>query len=188
MINKKVRISETLTRATVILFGATAFSYFTGIIFQIILAHYFGISPEMDAYQFAFSLYDVITVMIGVTIQVILIPIYIKLLHEKNDVSVEEFTSTIFTVIFILATSISITGYILFPIIITKFTKFFGGNAQLARDLLRVFSTLIIPSTLSALIVSILNARKHFSTPAILNALLGILPICLILIAANVLG
>jgi len=186
--NKKLPISENLTRATVILFTATAFSYFTGIIFQIILAYYFGISPEMDAYQFAFSLYDVITAMTGVTIQVIVIPIYIKLIHGKNDTSIEDFTSTIFTVIFILITGISITGFILSPIIIEKFTGLLGRNVKLARDLLSAFSLLIIPSTLLTLMVSILNARKHFSTPAIINALFGILPICLILIGVNFLG
>lgn len=157
-----------------------------GFIRQIAIARTFGLSPELDAFNAANNLPDLIFVLIsGGALAVALIPVLSEYLESKGRQDAWDLFSRIANLVFLVTAGLSILVAIFADQLVTwrlGIAPGFGTEQQaLVADLMRLnlFATLLL--SMGGLVIAGLQANQYFLLPALapsmydLGALFGVL-------------
>lgn len=155
--------------STIIVTAIGGVSQVIGFFIPILIADLYGVSAEVDAYYFSISVPNlVIGIIIGGSIKIIFIPIYIKE-QANNPDKLRDFVNQVFT--FLLILSIVIAGLIAF---LTKFGLFNFIVDESTSHLVNkyvLYTLPLIPLTITfQFFNAIYNAHQKFALLEVANA------------------
>jgi len=157
-----------------------------GFVRQVMMARTFGLSTELDTFNAANNLPDLLFILIsGGTLGVALIPVLSEYLEKRGRPQAWELFSRIANLVFVVTAGFSILVAVFAePLVRSELGVAPGFNAQqqdLVVELMRLNLLATLLFSLSGLVMAGLQANQHFLLPAIapsmydLGALFGIL-------------
>ncbi|HEX5369266.1 MAG TPA: murein biosynthesis integral membrane protein MurJ, partial [Dehalococcoidia bacterium] len=156
---------------------ATGFmgSRLLGLLRSVIIAQAFGTRPELDAYWVAFRLPDVVfQLLAGATLASAFIPTFANVRARKGDEAAWKLASSVLNLVLIATIVFALIAFILAPKLVPLMApglKDEGGpNSDLqglAVNLTRLMLISPVLFAVSGMFMGILNARRHFLTPAL---------------------
>ncbi len=162
------RISnKTVARAAGVILAISIMGRLLGFVREQVIAARFGTSTLTDSYLMAFTLPNLIYVIIGGALATALIPVFTELTVKSGKDTASRMTSTII--------NLSVLGMILLcglgiwaaPILIAGIAPGFSGETRiLTIELSRIMFPCILFMALSLLLGAILNSLKNFAVPA----------------------
>ncbi|KUG04979.1 putative peptidoglycan lipid ii flippase murj [hydrocarbon metagenome] len=162
------RISnKTVARAAGVILAISIIGRLLGFVREQVIAARFGTSMLTDSYLMAFTLPNLIYVIIGGALATALIPVFTELAVKSGKQTASRMTSTII--------NISILGMVLLcglgiwaaPTLVAGIAPGFSGETRLLTiELSRIMFPCILFMALSLLLGGILNSLKNFAVPA----------------------
>jgi putative peptidoglycan lipid II flippase len=181
--------TQTWMSATLILISCTIISKFFGFFREILIAKNFGVSAEVDAYMVSLMLPALIGSGIGSTFGISLIPLYHKILTNKGIVEANKQIRTVFTVSSIISiVFVSLLYFMPKLIIKTIAPSLPPSTSELAVELIRWLSVMILGLSLFYLSSSIYNALHHFKIPAFTDLASNICVILFLILFSSLWG
>ena len=134
---------------------------------EAIIAYYFGVSSDVDAYTIAITIPVTLFAVVSVSIQSIVIPIYSDLLYNKGVDESRKYISNLITVITIFSSGIIVLCEIFASPLISIFALGFTNEVHdLAVNLLRICMPTVLFAVLDKVVVGVLNVHKSFIFPS----------------------
>lgn len=134
---------------------------------EAIIAYYFGVSSDVDAYTIAITIPVTLFAVVSVSIQSIVIPIYSDLLYNKGVDESRKYISNLITVITIFSSGIIVLCEIFASPLISIFAPGFTNEVHdLAVNLLRICMPTVLFAVLDKVVVGVLNVHKSFIFPS----------------------
>jgi putative peptidoglycan lipid II flippase len=176
--------------ATFIVIILTLFSKISGLVRDQVMAGYFGISYETDAFTWAYFIPNLFRVLFAESIIIAaFIPVYTLYLKKGDKKEINDFVSSV-TNIFILAfVIISILIFIFSTPIGLLLSKISGNNMDIAgfASMNRIMIFSLVVMSISGLIASVLNSHNIFTIPAVAPIVMNIVSIIsVVLLAKNI--
>lgn len=135
---------------------------------EAVVANYFGVSKEVDAYTIALQVPVVLFSFVAVAIQSVVVPIYSDLLYNKSQEDANKFASNLLFNVLLFASGFFLLGEIFASGIIYVFAPGFEKETHdLATELLRITMPTIFFSLIAQVYTAILNVYKRFILPSI---------------------
>ena len=161
-----------------------------GFVRQIIIARQFGLSPELDAFNAANNMPDLLFALIsGGALAIAFIPVLTETLHKHDRQAAWDLFSRIANLMFLITGGIALVLAILAgPIVQRVITPGFSlEQQQLVTQIMRLDLIATLIFSLSGLVIAGLQANQHFLLPAMAPAMydLGMLFGVLILAPEN---
>ncbi len=167
--------SQSLTFAALILFLATLFSRLLGFMREMVIAHYFGASAQTDAFLVAFIVPGIIANLVSLAVVAALIPVFTEYHIKHGEEEAWKMTSTIINLLLFALILGSLFTALAAPFIISLIGPGLSkATRELAESLVRVMSPAILFMGLAGLTTALLNAYKHFFSPAFAGLFLNI--------------
>jgi putative peptidoglycan lipid II flippase len=164
--------------ATVIVIIVTLLSKVSGLVRDQIMAGYFGMSYDTDAYTWAFFIPNLFYILFAQSLIIAaFIPVYSSYIKEKTRQEVETFVSSVTNIMIIFFILISLMLFIFSPQIGTLLSKIAGSQLDIAKFVImnRIMSFSVLMLSISGLTTGILNAHNLFTLPALAPFILNIL-------------
>ena len=154
---------------------------------EAVIANYFGISEDVDAYTIAIQIPVILFSFIAVAIQSVVVPLYSDLLYNKNKSDADMFASNLITIVIVGTTIFCILGEIFASGIVCIFAPGFSDETNtLSSNLLRITLPTVFFSLTTKIFTAILNVQKKYVFPELsLIVLNGILILTIVLIHAK---
>lgn len=134
---------------------------------ETVVANYFGVSMEVDAYTIALQVPVILFSFVAVAIQSVIVPLYSELLYNKGRKESDSFASNLTITVLLFAGIFFIVGEIFAGGIIYVFAPGFGQEAHdLATELLRITLPTIFFSLITQVFTAVLNVHKKFILPS----------------------
>jgi putative peptidoglycan lipid II flippase len=159
-----------IARAATVVMIAFTLSRLVGLVRQMVIAGQFGTALEMDAYQAAFRLPDLIfQLMAGGALGSAFIPTFTGYLSREDRAGAWRMASAIVNLLLLLLTLTAILGAWVAPWLVERVVApgFDPATAALTARLMRVMLISSVIFGLSGVIMGALNAHQHFLLPAI---------------------
>lgn len=171
-----------LLRAAATVSGLTLLSRVTGLVREILQARIFGAGIEMDAYNVAFRLPNLLRRMFaeGAFSQAF-VPILAEVNAREGEARVRALLSHVASALFWVLLAVSIAGVIAAPVLVWIIASGFGRESasfELATMLTRVMFPYILFMSLVAFAAGVLNTFHRYSVPAFAPVLLNVSLIC----------
>ena len=169
---------RSIVRAAGVVGGATVISRVLGLVRDAVLAFLFGATPAADAFFVAFRIPNLMRQLFGEgALASSFVPVYTDILEHQGKDEARRFTDGLFTLVFFLLAAISVAGVLLAPTVVRCIAYGFDpGSDQF--NLTVLLTRWMFPYTLlicvAALGMGLLNAHRHFLTPALAPALLNV--------------
>ncbi len=162
------RISnKTVARAAGVILAISIIGRLLGFVREQVIAARFGTSMLTDSYLMAFTLPNLIYVIIGGALATALIPIFTELMVRSGRQAASRMTSTIINVSVLGMVLLCGLGIWAAPILIAGIAPGFSGETRLLTiELSRIMFPCILFMALSLLLGGILNSLKNFAVPA----------------------
>jgi putative peptidoglycan lipid II flippase len=146
-----------------------------GLLRSVIIAHNFGTSPELDAYWVAFRLPDLVfQLLAGATLASAFIPTFVQLRARSGDEAAWRLASSILNLVLIATAVFAAAAFVLAPTVLPLLAPGLGEESgreeemqALAVELTRIMLLSPLLFAVSGMFMGILNARRHFLTPAL---------------------
>lgn len=146
-----------------------------GVLRTVAIARAFGASPELDAYQVAFRIPDLIfQVLAGATLGSAFIPVFARTLRAEGEERAWLLASRALNLVTAATAALCVVGWVLAPVLVPLFAPGLGSDIGRRDELVAeaVFLTrLMLLSPLlfamSGMVTGILNARERFLYPAL---------------------
>ena len=169
-----------ILRATVLVVIAILLSKISGLVRDQIMAGYFGISFETDAYVWANYIPNLFRILFAESLIVAaFIPIYSRYIKKRNTDDSRIFVSSITNIIIIGFSVIAAILFVLSPQIGTLLSSISGNQMDIAKfvvmNRIMIFSLLTL--SLSGLVTGILNSHNLFTLPSLAPFILNIVTI-----------
>ena len=164
-----------MIRYTFLFSLGTLISRILGLIRDALLSRYFGVSPEYDAYMTAILIpFFLRKIFAEGALSTAFIPLYSKkLLKSERDAF--NFASEIFTIFFVITSTLVILAEIFTPQLVWFFaTGFRDERFEITVKLFRITFPFVIFVNLWAIAYGILNSHSHFLIPALSPAISNI--------------
>lgn len=175
-------MNNKIASSGILLSSCLLISKIFGFIREMLVAKYFGATAEVDAYLVATQIPFFVTILISSGISAVFIPIYMKIISNRDKKGAEEFSNTVGTFIIILLILLIILAEILAPFIVKMLAPGFSLPAsELTTNLSRIAAPYFFFSELGMFFQVILQSYSLFG----LIALWQVIP-NLILISAIV--
>jgi putative peptidoglycan lipid II flippase len=145
-----------------------------GFIRQIIIARQFGLSPELDAFNAANNLPDLLFALIsGGALAIAFIPVLTETLQKQDRQAAWDLFSRIANLMFLITASIAVLLAILASFLVQRVVTpgFSTAQQQLVANIMRLDLIATIIFSLSGLVIAGLQANQHFLLPAIAPAM-----------------
>ena len=159
--------SSKLVKSSIIVSIILAIGYLVSFVKESIIANYFGVSADVDAYTIAITIPVVLFSIVTVSIRSVIVPIYSDLLYNKTKDVADGFISNVIccvgTIILILIVLMELSaGYItlLFA------PGFDTATHDLSTNLLRITLLSIFFTVIIDVLVGVLNVHKRIIAPA----------------------
>ena len=163
--------------------------YFVSFIKESVIANYFGVSAEVDAYTIAIAIPVNLFGVIARSVQPIVIPIYTKLLYTEEEATYRNYLNNLISIVI----AISIVLIVLIGVFSEPITYIFApGLSSSTRKLVIEMLWLILPTALFTVLdrifIAVLNVHKQFVIPSISLYFLNATLIVVIVTLHSVLG
>ncbi|HHW60577.1 MAG TPA: murein biosynthesis integral membrane protein MurJ [Syntrophomonadaceae bacterium] len=143
-----------------------------GFVREQVIAARFGTTMLTDSYVMAFTLPNLIFIIIGGALATAFIPVFTDISLHKSRQDAARMSSTIINLTLVTMVLLAIPGIVLAPYLVSAIAPGFTGETRdLTILLTRIMFPCIIFMSTSLLLGGILNALKHFSAPALYPAI-----------------
>ncbi len=167
--------AQSLAVAALIVAGGFLGSRLLGLLRSVIIANSFGTSPELDAYFVAFRLPDLVfQVLAGATLASAFIPTFARVHAREGEEQAWRLASSVLNLVLIATLAIAVIAFLLAPLIVPLMAPGLGQDTanveavrSLAVELTRIMLVSPVLFAVSGMFMGILNARRHFLTPAL---------------------
>lgn len=159
--------SSKLAKSSIVVSVILAIGYLISFLKESIIANYFGVSANVDAYTIAITIPVVLFSIVTVSIRSVLVPIYSDLLYNKTKELADGFISNILccacVVIFVFIVAMEFgAGYL---------TWFFAPGFdrethELSTSLLRITLPSILFTIINDVLTGLLNVHNRFVAPS----------------------
>lgn len=137
-----------------------------GFVREQVIAAKFGTTQVTDAYLVAFTIPNLMYVLIGGALATAFIPVFTAYLKEKEE-DAWEMASTVINATVLVMSTLCLIGILTAPYLVRVIAPGFDvSQAQLTAGLTRIMFPTIVFYSLSLLIGGLLNAYQHFTAPA----------------------
>jgi putative peptidoglycan lipid II flippase len=139
-----------------------------GLVRDAAVGHAFGASAALDAYYAAFELPDALfNVVAGLAMATALIPVLSERITKGQRDEAWRLASAVINWALLVVASVSVLAAVFAPGIIGAVAPGFGAaRAQLATKLMRLVLLQTVISSVSGIVMSVLQAHQHFLLPA----------------------
>ncbi|MEO8288941.1 MAG: murein biosynthesis integral membrane protein MurJ [Chloroflexota bacterium] len=163
-------VGRRLALNTAIVGGAFIISRILGLVREAVIAGQFGASDQIDAYKAAFNIPDTLFLLIiGGAVGSAFIPVFTSLLSKQHEREAWHLTSTLINASVVL---LSVGGILLgfaAPLVVGT-VLYPGGTAQQQEVIVNLTRIMLLSPLFLGLggwAMGILNARQHFTLPAL---------------------
>ncbi len=162
--NKNVRRSKPARGGAVFVAAGIFLSRIAGLLRTRVFAHYFGSSDAADVFNAAVKIPNFLQNLFGEgVLSASFIPVYARLLGEKNSVEADRVAGVIATLLAIITSILAVIGVFLTPYLIALIAPGFSGAK---RDLTIQCVQILFPGTallvMSAWCLGVLNSHRRF--------------------------
>jgi putative peptidoglycan lipid II flippase len=159
-----------IARNTLLVGVSFAFAAATGLLRNVVIARYFGIGADLDAYYAAFKLPDLLfTVVAGGALATAFIPVFASLLADDDLEGAWRLASSITNLVALIVSALAIIAALLAPWLVR--TLIAPGFDKARQSETVAVMRVVLVSTLvfgvSAVQGSVLHGFKHFLLPAL---------------------
>lgn len=177
--------------ATFLVIIATLISKISGLARDQIMAGYFGISYETDAFTWAYFIPNLFRVLFAESIIIAaFIPVYTLYLKKGDNREINDFVSSVTNIFILIFIVISALIFIFSSPIGMLLSKISGNNLDIssfsAMNRIMIFSLVIM--SISGLLTSILNSHNKFTVPAIAPMIMNVISIIFVVLLAKNIG
>lgn len=138
-----------------------------GFLREVLLSYYFGATGISDAYLVSQNIPGTIFQFVGTGLTTCFIPIYFKILKEREESDAKQFTNVIITIVLIFSTVIIALIWEFTPIVIKLFASGFSGETlYYATWFTRICILSLYFSSFLYVYTSLLQANGNFNVPA----------------------
>ncbi len=161
--------SKIMVKAAGFMMVATLLARVLGLARDVVFYSWFGRSHVTDAYNAAFSIPDLIyMLLVGGALSSAFIPVFSSYLARNQEEEGWKVTSIVFNYAMLLMLALIIVGEVFTrPLMIMLVPDLPPEQITLAVSLTRVMLFQTVFMTLSGIALGILNSKQHFTTPAI---------------------
>ncbi|MEW6606959.1 MAG: murein biosynthesis integral membrane protein MurJ [bacterium] len=172
IVNSKKLSQQTWISAAFLLILIALISKILGFIREVLIARYFGISEEVDAYMVAITIYGLVGGVLGSAFSTSLIPLYQKTLNKCGMEKTKDFIKSIFTFTSITSILLMIAVFVLSKYVIKIIAPSLPESTmKLSVEMLKWLSLLVLGNALFNVLSSVYNALHHFKIPALTDLL-----------------
>lgn len=163
---------STIFKASVIIGISFGINKLLGLARQYFIAAQFGFSPEIDAFNVANNMPDLIfSLFAGGALAMAFIPVFAEYIDRDGRDHSWKLFSQIATLLFVFTTVASLVVGIAAPVLVSSpigvAPGFSAGQQELVVSLLRINLIATLLFSLSGLVTASLQAHKHFLLPAV---------------------
>jgi putative peptidoglycan lipid II flippase len=167
--------TPSLTLAALIVAAGFLGSRLLGLLRSVIIAEAFGTQPELDAYWVAFRLPDLVfQLLAGATLASAFIPTFAGVRTREGDAAAWRLASSVLNILLLATLAFAVVAFLLAPKLVPLLAPGLGEDTgreaelnDLAIKLTRVMLISPVLFAVSGMFMGILNARRHFLTPAL---------------------
>ncbi|MBE7518987.1 MAG: murein biosynthesis integral membrane protein MurJ [Thermoflexaceae bacterium] len=154
--------------AAIVAFGFLG-SRVLGILRTTVIAWRFGSGPELDAYNVAFRVPDLIfQVLAGATLGSAFIPVFTRLYRRESEARAWELASSILNLVTLATACLCALAFVLAPVIVPLTAPGLEPAVEeQAVSLTRLMLLSPLLFSMSGIVTGILNARQRFFLPAL---------------------
>ena len=165
-----------IARAAGIVMAAYVISTLVGILRGMVVSHAFGTSPELDAYNAANRVTELLfNLTAGGALGSAFIPMFTGMLARKDKESAWKLASGVFNTILVILVSVSALMWVFAPQIVEHIlfalAPVNAAQIGLTVKLLRIMLPTVIVFGISGLVMGTLNAHQVFLLPALAPAM-----------------
>lgn len=163
--------------------------HFLGLVKESVIANYFGVSAQVDAYTIAITIPVTIFALISVSIQSIVIPIYTDLLYNKGKEISSKYVDNLISIISVFTLLIIAVCELFASPLVHLFAPGFDNNTHdMGVSMLRICMPTILFSIIDKVLIGLLNVHKQFVRPSLSVYFLNICLIITIIFLHSTLG
>ena len=152
-----------ITKSALLISAITLIGKLLGFIRQTVIANYFGVSWQTDAFFFAEKMPKLIFPSIANAIATAFITIYISKSVVESKTQADRFASSVLVAMMIAAILLSGIGVVICPVLVKLLAPgFFGEQLSLAVHLTRITLGAYVLSVAQYMLAAILNSKKIF--------------------------
>jgi putative peptidoglycan lipid II flippase len=167
--------THSLALAAMIVAAGFLGSRVLGLLRSVIIAHTYGTQPELDAYFVAFRLPDLVfQLLAGATLASAFIPTFAGVRTRDGEDAAWKLASSVLNLVLIATAVFAVVAFLLAPVLVPLLAPGLGEGTgreaelnDLAVELTRVMLISPVLFAISGMFMGILNARRHFLTPAL---------------------
>ena len=149
--------------------------YFLSFGKEALVAYYFGVSPEVDAYTIAIQVPVVLFSFVAVAIQSVIVPLYSDILYNQSREKTNLFASNLIIIVSLFVLLLFVLGEVFASGLIYLFAPGFDSEVhELAVTLLRITLPTVFFSLIVKVYTAILNVNKKYVFPELGLLLLNI--------------
>ncbi len=177
--------------ATVIVIIAILLSKISGLVRDQVMAGYFGISYDTDAYTWAFFIPNLFKILFAESlITAAFIPVYTTYLKKKQTKDIKIFVNSVINIMVLFFLIISLALFIFSPQIGQILLKVANNQLDVEKFILmnRIMSFCVILLSLSGLTTGILNSHNLFAVPSFAPFALNIITVIFVVFLSKKLG
>lgn len=159
--------SSKLAKSSIVVSVILAIGYLISFLKESIIANYFGVSANVDAYTIAITVPVVLFSIVTVSIRSVIVPIYSDLLYNKTKKLADDFISNVLCCVCVVILALIVVmeigaGYL---------TYFFAPGFDmvthdLSASLLRITLPSILFTIINDVLTGLLNVHKRFVAPS----------------------
>jgi len=162
---------QSVAISTFVVMGGSAFSTLLGFGLQIVTAHLYGTTAELDAFLNASTVPTILFGALNVAIVSALVPTFTDYMSQGRPEDVRRLGSTTINLLFFIMTGLAGLGWLLAPIFVPIIAHGFPvQEQQLDARMVRWLMPGIVASSISGVCVALLNANHRFASSALVQA------------------
>ncbi len=162
---------KTLVKAAGLILAISIIGRLLGFVREQVIAAEFGTTMATDAYLMAFTIPNLIYVILGGALATAFIPVFTSINVKEGPGEASRLASYTMNLAALVMTVITILGILLAPLLVALIAPGFSPEARLLTvKLTRIMFPCVLLATLSMLQGGILNSLQHFAAPAFTSA------------------
>lgn len=179
-----------IAKATFMVTGILLVGRVLGFLREMTIASFLGASSNADAYFIAFSVPNVLINVLALgAISSAIIPVVSKYVVNKEHEKINKLTNTLYTLIILLLSVITVVGIYYAPVLVKVMAPGFDkGTFDFSVHLTRIMMPTMIFLGLVGVSKAVLNAYDHYFTPAFTNIVFNLAVIIISYLWINVYG
>lgn len=142
--------------------------YLFAFVKESVIANYFGVSAQVDAYNIAIQVPVIIFSFVAVAIKSVVIPLYSDIYYNRGEKQATQFANSFVTLNVFIALAILLLVEIFGDAVIHLFAPGFNNETHdIAVGLLRITMPTVIFTVVTDIITGILNVKKQLVLPCL---------------------